>query len=197
MVKSLYKKTIWLVIMSIVVFLLTLLHIFSFYSHKTLETRGCAVVFGAAVWPTHFGPVASHALSDRTLTAASLYKSGLVDCIVLSGADSIYGAHEVDIMTDLLIDADIPENIIELDRIGLDTRATIEHLDKSRSYVLISNDFHLARIGLFAQRRGLNDTGFSLHSASYISGGRYTKEPYFVFRDAVAFWYYFFTAFAI
>jgi len=189
------------------IFAFTLLHIFSFYPHKATAPADCAVVFGAAVWPTDFGPTASHALSDRTLAAAELYKDGLTNCIVLSGADSIYGAHEVDIMTDILFEQEVPLVVLELDREGVNTLATIENLSKERSYILISNDFHLARIGLLAQRAGLgaslqarpHDTsvgthqGFTLHAAQYQSGGRYIKEYYFVFREAVALWYYFFT----
>ncbi len=171
------------------IFALTTLHIFSFYSHQAEAERDCAVVFGAAVWPGYYGPVPSDALTDRTLASAELYKKGLVDCIILSGADSIYGAHEVDIMTDLLLDAQVPIDIIKLDRYGLDTRSTIENLDKGKSYILISNDFHLARIDFFAQYLGLE---FDTHSAEYRSGGRYTREHHFVAREVVAFWYYFF-----
>ena len=181
-----------------IIFVLTLLHILSFYPHQASRESDCAVVFGAAVWPGYYGPVASDALRDRTLSAVELYKKGLTRCIILSGADSIYGAHEVDIMTDILLAQDVPLEVLELDRDGVNTAATIKHLDKSRSYILISNDFHLARIGLLAQRAGLqagphNDyQGFTLHSAEYQSGGRYIREYYFVFREAVAFWYYFF-----
>ncbi len=189
MMTRIFKRIYILIFVVVTVFILTLLHILSFYSHQSYIQRDCAVVFGAAVWPTHFGPVASHALADRTLAAASLYEERSVECIVLSGADSIYGAHEVDIMTDLLLTVGVPIDAIELDRYGLDTRATVENLDSSRTYTLVSNDFHLSRIGLLAQRSGLE---FSLHAAKYESG-RYTKEYYFITREAVAFWYYFFT----
>ncbi len=186
-----YAKRVTLI--TITVFAAVILNIFSFYTHQAQEPKDCAVVFGAAVWPGYYGPVPSHALADRTLAAASLYKADLVKCIVLSGADSIYGAHEVDIMTDMLLVADVPEGIIELDRDGTDTYATIKHLDKSRSYILVSNDFHLARIGLLAQRAGLSKGGFAPHAAPYVSGGRYYKEPYFLWRETVAYIYYFFT----
>jgi len=179
-----------------VLFAFTILHILSFYPHQATTQADCVVVFGAAVWPGYFGPVASDALADRTLAAAELYKKDLTkDCIILSGADSVYGAHEVDVMTDLLLAEGVPERIIELDREGVNTLATIENLRKDRSYILVSNDFHLARIGLLAQRAGLQagpEGGFTLHAAEYISGGRYSKEYYFISREAVALWYYFF-----
>ncbi len=198
MTQRVYKRFLQGVIVVALVFAFTLLHILSFYPHQAVEQRDCAVVFGAAVWPGYYGPVASHALADRTLSAAELYKSGLVECIILSGADSVYGAHEVDVMTDLLIAAAVPESIIELDREGVNTATTIDNLAAERSYILVSNDFHLARIGLLAQRAGLqagphnSQEGFALHAAAYQSGGRYIKEYYFTAREAVALWYYFF-----
>ena len=179
---------------------LTLMHVLSFYSHSATKPADCIVVFGAAVWPGYYGPVASHALADRTVSAVSLYKQGLARCVVLSGADSIYGAHEVDIMTDIMLKEGVPEGAIELDREGVNTLATISNLDKSRSYILVSNDFHLARIGLLAQREGLGREGFTLHKAQYGAGSgldgsaaRYSREPFFIFREMGALWYYFFS----
>ena len=199
MIQKLYKIFLRGILTIAVLLAFTFLHIFSFYSHQAAKPADCIVVFGAAVWPTAFGPTASHALADRTLSAAELYKSGMAPCIVLSGADSIYGAHEVDIMTDLLLKADIPEEALVLDRKGVNTIATINHLNKDTRYILLSNDFHLARIGLLAQRAGLSEQGFSLHAAHYGTGSgltglsaRYSRESYFVFREAVAWWYYFF-----
>ncbi len=172
--------------------LLLFVNLLSFYSHKSVKPADCIVVFGAAVWPGYYGPVASHALSDRTLSAVKLYKQNKANCIILSGADSIYGAHEVDIMTDILLKEDVPEDIIELDRSGTNTLETIENLNKNRSYILVSNDFHLARIGLLAQRSGLSQKGFQLYGAQY-NNGRYNKESYFIFREMIAWIYYFFS----
>ena len=181
------------VLVLLVISSLLLAHVVSFYWHTASSQADCAVVFGAAVWPGYYGPVASDALADRTLSAASLYDRGLVDCIILSGADSIYGAHEVDIMTDLLIERDVEVEDLVLDRDGVNTLSTIQHLGTDRSYILVSNDFHLARIGLLAKRANLDEHGFTLHAAEYSSGGRYAKEPYFVAREGVALVYYFFT----
>ncbi len=176
----------------IIISSLLLAHIISFYWHTASSKADCVVVFGAAVWPGYYGPVASDALSDRTLAAASLYRQGLVGCIVLSGADSIYGAHEVDVMTDILLEQGVAADDLVLDREGVNTLSTIMHLDTDKSYILVSNDFHLARIGLLAKRAGLDEHGFTLHAADYSSGGRYAKEPYFVAREGVALVYYFF-----
>jgi vancomycin permeability regulator SanA len=201
MIQGILKKVLTVLVVAAGLFVITIVYVLSFYPHQASETRDCAVVFGAAVWPGSYGPIPSHALADRTLAAVDVYKRGLVQCIIASGADSIYGAHEVDVMTDILLEEGILSEDIILDRQGIDTRTTIEHLDKRLSYILISNDFHLARIGLLAQRAGLAERGFSLHAAPYVSGltsggsvesARYSREPYFVFRETIAFWYYFF-----
>lgn len=175
-----------LVIVALV--LLTFFNILSFYPERVDEPHGCIVVFGAAVWPGEFGPEPSDALRDRALEGAHLYHQGLSQCVVLSGANSVYGAHEVDLMTDILLDEGVPLSAITLDRDGINTAATIAHLDPVRSYILVSNDFHLARIGLLSERAGLT---FSLDAAPY-TNGRYRREPYFVFREMGAWWYYFF-----
>jgi len=164
----------------------TLAYVFSFYGHASTGTHDCAVVFGAAVWP---GGNPSHALSDRTHEAIDLYEERRVSCLVLSGADSAYGKHEVDVMLDIAYERKVDLEDLELDYMGRNTKETIQNLDSGRSYVLVSNDFHLARIHLLATQRGLDD--FDVHRSVYRQG-RYTREPFFVLREVVAFWYYVF-----
>lgn len=144
----------------------------------------CAVVFGAAVYP---GGVASGALYERTYTAVQLYKEGKVDCMVLSGADSAYNAHEVDVMRDIAIANEVPLEALEFDHDGESTRVTLAHLNSNRSYILVSNDFHLPRVNLLAQKAGIKE--YILMPSEYLNG-RYTRESLFVFREAVALWYY-------
>ena len=162
----------------------TLAHIFSFYTHEAKVPRECAVVFGAAVWP---GGVASDALADRTHAAIDLYEHGLVSCLVFSGAPSAYGVHEVDAMLAIADARAVARAAIETDYAGMNTKRTIENLTPSRSYVFVSNDFHLARIALLARQAGFDDV--SVHKSEY-RNGRYSREATFVAREAVAFWYY-------
>jgi SanA protein len=143
----------------------------------------CAVVFGAAVYP---GGVASGALYERTHTAVQLFKDKHVHCVVFSGAESAYNAHEVDVMRDIAIDEGVPLEDMEFDHDGTNTRLTIAHLNKDRTYALVSNDFHLPRIDLLAHRAGLT---YVLVPSEYVHG-RYTREWLFVLREAAALWYY-------
>lgn len=184
--KVLFKTIVFTVLIIVLVEAGTLLYVLSFYSEKSLDTFDCAVVFGAAVWP---GGNPSHALSDRVNEAIDIYENKRVGCLVFSGADSAYGKHEIDVMLDIAYERKVELEDIELDYQGLNTQQTIRHLDPSRSYLLISNDFHLARIHLLAWQQGISN--FALHSSDYRMG-RYSREPYFLLRETIAFWYYVF-----
>lgn len=163
----------------------TLAYIFSFYTNTTVtKNYDCAVVFGAAVLP---GGLPSRALSDRTDAAIDLYERGKVHCLILSGAPSVYGKHEVDVMLGILAPYHIPVQDIHTDYKGFNTRATVQHLDKSKSYILVSNDFHLGRIDLLAREDGL--PRYMMYKSPYLHG-RYREEPFLLLRETVAFWYY-------
>lgn len=142
------------------------------------DPADCAVVFGAAVWR---GAKPSHALFDRTLEGIRLYQSEQVDCLIFSGADT-----EPDVMNTMAIKAEIPDQDIYLDYQGLNTLATLENLDNEKSYILVSNDFHLGRIRMLAWKLDLQSQP---HAATY-NQGRYLKETFFTLREIIAtIWY--------
>ncbi|MBT3348831.1 YdcF family protein [bacterium] len=150
------------------------------YNHAATQEADCAVVFGAAVWP---GLRPSHALADRTQSGIDLFFEGATDCLIFSGAD-----REPDVMKNMALAAGVEEEKISQDFKGENTLATLKHLDQKKSYILISNDFHLARIKLLAWRLDL-DT--QLHAAKY-QRGRYLKESYFFWREVAGMIFYFF-----
>ncbi len=76
--------------------------------------------------------------------------------------------------------AGVPERALKLDYDGNNTLATMNNLDPKKSYVLVSNDFHLARIGLIASK--LDFANFHLHTAPY-QFGRYDKNPKYFWRE--------------
>lgn len=162
----------------------TLAYILSFYVQSDTQRHDCIVVFGAAVWP---GGKPSPALHDRTHAGVDAYERGEADCLVFSGADSAYGKHEVDVMLDIAYEREVELEDVELDYKGRNTKQTILNLDPERSYLLVSNDFHLARINLLATQRG--DLEFEVQGSDYLQE-RYTREPFFILREIVAFWYY-------
>lgn len=179
------RMILWGSVVAAFVFAVSFFWVLHFYDSAADTSRDCGVVFGAAVWRDD---IPSHALLDRTLEAANIYKSGRVSCIILSGGASTYGAHEVDVMQKILLENGIPQEVLVFDKGGINTRATLQNLDPTKSYVLISNDFHLARINLLAKKRSL--THFDVHASTY-KHGRYPKEPYFFYREVIANIYYF------
>ena len=139
---------------------------------------GCGVVFGAAVWRDNRP---SSALDDRMQAAIDLYQEEKINCLILSGGESKYGEHEVDVMQSLTQRAGIPNRQITLDYNGHNTLSTISNLNNSmQPLVFISNDFHLARIGLIATKKGFKN--FKLHAAPYQTG-RYTKNDEYFLRE--------------
>lgn len=144
----------------------------------TTERADCAVVFGAAVWK---GGRPSHALSDRTMEAIKLLENNQVDCLVFSGADA-----EPEVMANIAKTAGINPEIWELDSEGENTLATLKNLDPERSYILVSNDFHLGRIRMLAWKLDLKAL---VHAAPYLHG-KYSKETYFTLREILGtIWY--------
>lgn len=167
-------------------FLATLAHIRSFSDAHATAPADCIVVFGAAVWEDDRP---SHALRDRMASGIDLFQRGLSgNCLILSGGPSASGArHEVDIMTEMAVAASVPTEAVTRDYDGTNTLATVRNLDAGTSHILVSNDFHLARIMLFARRADLTSTP---HAAPYITIGHYTQEAFFTFREIIALWFY-------
>jgi SanA protein len=143
----------------------------------TQSTNGCAVVFGAAVWKDD---QPSHALNDRTQAAIELYNKNQVQCLIFSGGESKIGTHEAEVMKRLALEAGVNSADIKLDYFGNNTLATIINLANDVPYVLVSNDFHMARIGLIAKRIGLEE--YHLHSAPY-KFSRYDKNGRYFWRE--------------
>jgi vancomycin permeability regulator SanA len=165
------------------------------FSEKPLyfseKRQVCGVIFGAAVWRED---KPSHALYDRTMTGIDLYRSGKLDCLLFSGGNSLYGAHEVDVMQNMAIESGIKKTDIFLDYEGHNTLRTIQNLKnfptlKNAHVVLITNDFHLFRTRYFFRRYANTGEGLSVQKA-WQWHGRYAKEPYFFMREVIALVYY-------
>ncbi|MCF7846762.1 MAG: YdcF family protein [Candidatus Gracilibacteria bacterium] len=150
------------------------------YDHTATGKADCAVVFGAAVWP---GDRPSHALRDRTMAGVERWRAGQVDCLIFSGAEK-----EPAVMEAVALRQGVEEEDIFLDESGDSTLATVENLDPGKSYILVSNDFHLGRIRMLA---GWSELDFELQAAPYITG-RYDRETYFFWREVAGVLWYFF-----
>ncbi len=181
--KILLKFVAALVLLAVSGFLLMAVYMLSFYNSNAKASADCALVFGAAVEPDGS---ASALLYDRVASAVKLYQDGKVSCLLLSGAPSAFSVHEVDVMKKIARSLGVSEKDIKEDKNGLNTCFSMKNADKSLSYILLTNDFHLARVAFFADKFNLK---YSLQSA-YESQGPYLKSNYFFFRETLANLYY-------
>ncbi len=177
---SLVRVLLGVFVMSLLFLVTSMFYVHAHYDDKfTAKIDGCAVVFGAAVWKDD---QPSHALNDRTQAAIALYKRGQVSCLVFSGGASTYGAHESAVMGRLAAEANVPKEDMIFDYVGNNTLATMRNLNNNKPYVFVSNDFHLARIGLIAKK--LDFKNYALHAAPY-KYGFYDKRVKYFWREVV------------
>lgn len=167
-----------------------LAHVLAFGATDYRRPADAAVVFGAAVWP---GGKASPALRDRTLTACRLYHDGLVGHLVLSGGrNPAAEMSEPECMARLARAQGVPAHALILDESGTNSRASVvkaRALAREHGWsrvLMVSHDYHLARIHLLCHRAGLN-----VATVPAEESGPWPSKPLFVGREVVAWaWWY-------
>ncbi len=174
--KFLFRVVLWAIL---VVLILASWAFWQTYSHQNSQFTGtadCAVVFGAAVWRDD---IPSHALSDRMQSAIGLYKNDQVECLILSGGKSTFGAHEVDVMAKMAQEYNIPLKDIVRDMNGINTSQTLLNLEDptETSYVMVSQAPHLGRIAHLSRRIGIQN--YALHVAIPIRWQRQQFDNFF------------------
>lgn len=148
------------------------------------------VVFGAGVW-SDGRP--SDALRDRTRTALDLYRRGLAPTLLFSGGHGAHAPHSEPEAMRRMAQADgVPAEAIVLDETGLNTAATVAAVAALapergwRRVLMVSHDYHLARIKLACVRRGL-----TAYTVPAIEPLPLAGKPYYVFRELAAMaWYW-------
>lgn len=165
-------------------------HLITFGSTDYRRPADAAVVLGAAVRPSG---APSGALLDRTLTGCELYHQGLVDTLVMSGGrDPAAPISEPECMRRIALEAGVPAEAIVLDEAGLTTDSTVREVARIADeqgwsrLLFVSHDYHLARVKLSAERRGL--TAFTVPARER---RQMRKKPVFVAREVLAFAWYF------
>jgi len=150
-----------------------------------------AVVFGAQV---HGDGTPSVTLTDRVRTAAQLYKEGLAQRLLLSGARGAgEPVNETAAMRTLAVGFGVPASAISLDPSGFNTDATVRNTvptlraDGDRPVAVVSDFFHLPRIKLAYQRAGYD-------VVTVPSRGMHLPPPVVIAREVPAFWVYYLRA---
>ncbi|MCA9541618.1 MAG: YdcF family protein [Myxococcales bacterium] len=148
------------------------------------------IVFGARVLPSG---QPSDALRDRTLTAIALHHRGLAPVLVFSGGKGDDApVSEPEAMRRLAIAEGVPPDAIVLDETGVNTAATVAAtaaLARRHGWqrlLMVTHDYHCARVKLESARAGLNVFTVPAVQARPLLG-----KPYFVLREGVAWvWYW-------
>lgn len=125
---------------------------------EDLQPADVAVVFGSKVMVSG---VPAPTLQTRLDRAAEVYHQGLVKAVLVSGGMGKEGHDEAQVMADCLVDQGVPREAIFVDAEGYNTLQTAQNTRALaeahgwRSFLLVSNFYHLPRARLTYTRLGL------------------------------------------
>jgi vancomycin permeability regulator SanA len=164
---------------------LVLLHLLTFGATDYRRPADAAVVFGSAV---RADGSPSGSLRDRTLTACRLHREGLVRFLVLSGGrDPSAPVSEPACMAAIARAEGVPDAALVLDEDGATSDATLANARRIarargwRTMLLVSHDYHLARLHLLSRSMGLDARTVPARETA-----RWPTKPLFVLREAAA-----------
>ena len=148
-----------------------------------------AVVLGARVYADGRP---SDALADRVRTACELYHAGLVRKLVFSGGPGDGGVHETEAMRRMAVRLGVLPADITLDEKGFNTQATVANTESllagldARRVLVVSHFYHLPRIKLAYQRKGLEVYTVPARETYLLR-----QMPYNMAREVAALWVYY------
>jgi vancomycin permeability regulator SanA len=134
----------------------------------------------------------SQTLAWRVDTACELYREGLVDRLVMSGAVGDSGYDEALVMRDRAVANGVPASAIVVDSLGVNTEATVENTvrlfaaEGGDRVLAVSNAYHLPRIKLAYRRHGQE-----VFTVPAEETRRIKETPYLWLREVPAFWVYY------
>ncbi|MBT5808647.1 DUF218 domain-containing protein [Candidatus Uhrbacteria bacterium] len=121
----------------------------------------------------------SDILADRLLTAVSLYETGYVEKILVSGDGSKVDYNEVVVMERYLLDAGVPSEAILADSLGLDSFDTMKRAQEIfgvQSAIVTSQEYHLPRILYIGRGLGMEVYGMSSDWQPYVKADEFAKR---------------------
>ncbi len=185
------KMILGLIILSLVLVLiggivprlLTRLHARALlFKPENVPAERVAIVFGAGL---HRNGAPTPVLRDRVTTAVSLYQSGKVDKLLMSGDNSTPSHDEPGAMRDYALHLGIPEGDIILDYAGrrtYDTCYRARDIFNLNSAILVTQAFHLPRALYTCNLLGVSAIGVSADLRQY----RRASQTFWNLRESVA-----------
>lgn len=148
-----------------------------------------AVVFGARAYADGRP---SDALADRVRTACELYRGGTVSKLIFSGGPGDGAIHETKAMRRMAVGLGVKESDIILDLRGVSTQATVRNTVPIfeqfgfRRVLAVSHYFHLPRIKMTYQRRGVE-----VYTTPAREPYVLRQMPFLLLRETMAWWFYY------
>lgn len=138
------------------------------FEASTTKHYEAVIVLGCAVWSDGPSPM----LADRLRTAATVFKTGCADYILVTG-DSEHPEKydEIGAMKDFLISEGISEEDIVCDPLGLSTYESMLRAVKEfdiKSAVVVTTGFHCARSVYDARKFGIESVGVEAINSGYV-----------------------------
>jgi len=137
------------------------------YAAESVPHDRAAIVFGAGIrrdgTPTAI-------LRDRVETGASLYFSGKVEKLLMSGDNSIAQHNEPEVMRQYALSLGVPDHAIVLDYAGrrtYDTCYRAKTIFGLQSALLVTQKFHLPRALFLCNMLGLKAVGVDANNYTY------------------------------
>lgn len=125
---------------------------------EELSGIDCAVVLGAGVRNGKPTPM----LRDRILTGISLYESGAVPKVIMSGDHGSDDYDEVNVMKNFAMDKGIPDEDIFMDHAGFSTYETLyraKGVFEADKVIIVTQKYHLYRALYIAEKLGIEAYG--------------------------------------
>lgn len=147
---------------------------------ESVQPSPVAIVLGASV---KTDGTASDALFDRVVVAATLYREGKVEKLLMTGDDGEFHVNEVATMKHLAIAQGVPEEQIMIDGHGYRTYESCKRASQTlgiKEAIIVTQRFHLGRALYLCHAFGMNVQGVSADRQHYV------RIFYFTIRDLLA-----------
>lgn len=135
-----------------------------------------AIVFGAGL---RRDGTPTLVLADRVATAASLYRQGKVQALLLSGSTRGARYDEAEAMRTLALSLGVPAEAILVDKDGnrtLDTCVRARRAFGIRAALLVTQRFHLPRALVLCEALGIQSAGVQADLSRYSTRARWFWE---------------------
>jgi SanA protein len=110
---------------------------------------------------------------NRITAAETLFKSGKIQAIIISGDNSLSYYNEPEDMKKELVKAGIPDSVIYLDYAGFrtfDSMIRAKEIFGQTKFIVVSQQFHNERAVFIARKHGIEAYGYNAEDVSAYSG---------------------------